>query len=117
MIDPRGMKKSPLKFAFNRKVRKLIPLYKVMIKIANRHNIKVPQVAMAFCTYKGVIPMVGCRKPDQVRDLANAVNMALSDEEVRMLEEMADKANVQIMGADIFRPFVLKERKNVERKT
>ena len=117
LVDPRRMKRSPLKFAFNRKVRKLIPLYKVMMEIANKHSIKVPQVAMAFCTYKGVIPMVGCRKPDQVKDLVNAVNMALSDEEIRMLEEAADKSNVQIMGADIFRPFVLKERKNVERKT
>ena len=34
---------------FKRKVRKLTWLYKVMIKVAERHDIKVPQVAMAFC--------------------------------------------------------------------
>ena len=111
LVDPRRMKRSPIKFAFNKKVKKLAPLYKAMIKTAKRHDVKVPLVAMAFCTYKGVVPMVGCRKPDQVKDLANAVSIALSGEEVRMLEEAADKANVRIMGADIFRPFVLKEKK------
>ena len=74
------------------------------------HGIKVPQVAMAFCANKGVIPMCGCRKPEQVRTLSEAVKIKLNPEEIKQLEEMADCANVKIMGADIFRPFVLKEK-------
>ena len=35
-------------------------------------------------------------------------------EEIKQLEEMADGANVKIMGADIFRPFVLKEKKKTK---
>jgi aryl-alcohol dehydrogenase-like predicted oxidoreductase len=100
-----------MKFTFNRKVKKLTPVYKVMIKVAERHNIKVPQVAMAFCATKGVIPMCGCRKPEQVRDLAEAVKIKLTSGEIKRLEEAADESGVSIMGADIFRPFVLKERK------
>ena len=111
LVDPRIRKSSPMKFTFNRKVKKLTPLYKVMIRVAERHDIKVPQVAMAFCATKGVVPMVGCRKPEQVMDLAQAAAVRLTEKEMEKLEKAADKANVQIMGADIFRAFVLKERK------
>lgn len=111
LADPRIRKNSPLKFAFNRKVKKLTELYKMMIDVANQHEIKVPQVAMAFCSSKGVVPMVGCRKPNQVMDLSQGAKIKLTDEEIRRLEETADKANVRIMGADVFRPFVLKEKK------
>lgn len=111
LVDPRIRKRSPMKLTFNRKVKKLSPLYDVMIDIANLRGIKVPQVAMAFCASKGVIPMTGCRKPSQVKDLAEASRLTLSEEEIRRLECAADSVNVKIMGPDLFRPFVLKERK------
>ncbi len=111
LVDPRIKKRSLFKFAFSRKVKKLKNLYRVMIKVAERHDIKVPQVAEAFCAAKGVVPMVGCRKPEQVKDLAQAVNIKLTDIEIRRLEEAADGCNVKIMGADIFRAFVRKEKK------
>ena len=111
LVDPRIPKKSAMKFAFKRKVRKLTWLYKVMIKVAERHDIKVPQVAMAFCATKGVVPMCGCRKPEQVAELAEAAQVVLTRGEIKRLEEAADRANVKIMGADIFRPFVLKSKK------
>ena len=110
LVDPRIPKKSTMKFAFKRKVKKLAGLYKVMIKVAERHDIKVPQVAIAFCASKGVIPMVGCRKPEQVHDLSHAADIRLSDNEIKKLEEAADMTNIKIMGADIFRPFVLKDK-------
>ena len=111
LVDPRIKKKSPMKFTFNRKVKKLNRLYKIMIRVAERHNIKVPQVAMAFCSSKGIVPMCGCRKPDQVKDLAEAIDIKLTSGEIKRLKEAADEANVKIMGADIFRAFVLKDKK------
>ena len=111
LVDPRIRKRSPMKLTFNRKIKKLSPLYDVMIDIANLRGIKVPQVAMAFCASKGVIPMTGCRKPSQVKDLADASRIKLSDEDIQRLEFAADSVNVKIMGPDLFRPFVLKERK------
>ena len=111
LVDPRIKKRSPMKFTFNRKVKKLKGLYKIMIKVAERHDIKVPQVAIAFCSTKGIVPMCGCRKPEQVTDLAEAVKVRLTPGEIRRLEEAADAADVNIMGADIFRAFVLKSKK------
>ena len=112
LVDPRIKKKSLIKRVFSRKIRKMKPLYRIMIKVAERHDIKVPQVAMAFCSTKGVVPMCGCRKPEQVEELAQAAKIRLTKGEVRRLEEAADKVDVKIMGADLFRPFVLKERKS-----
>jgi hypothetical protein len=34
----------------------------------------------------------------------------VTDEVIKELEEVADSANVKIMGSDLFRPFVLKEK-------
>ena len=78
LVDPRIPKKSTMKFAFKRKVKKLAGLYKVMIKVA---------------------------------ELAEAARVVLTSGEIKRLEEAADAANVKIMGADIFRPFVLKSKK------
>ena len=63
-----------MKFTFNRKVRRLAPVYRVMIKVAG------------------------------------AASVRLTKGEIRRLEEAADRADVKIMGADLFRPFVLKEK-------
>ncbi len=96
---------------FAGKVKKLKEVYEIMIEVADAHGITVPQVSFAFCAGKGVIPICGCRKPGQVEALASGVKVRLTPDEVNRLEEAADRAGIDIMGADIFRPFVLKSRK------
>lgn len=59
---------------------------------------------------KGIVPLCGCRKPKQVRELAEAANVVLRDEEISRLESAADKSAAKIMGPDLFRPFVKKDR-------
>lgn len=112
LVDPRiKTKKSLMKLIYNRQKRKMKDLYQVMIGIADRYHISVPQVAMAFCSTKGIVPICGCRKPKQIEELAAASRITLTADEISLLEETADKANAKIMGADIFRPFVKKARK------
>ena len=112
LTDPRiKTKQSIMKLVYNRRKKKMIPLYKVMIKVAERHEISVPQVAMAFCHSKGIVAICGCRKPKQVEELAGSCRIELTDKEIKRLEEAADKCNVKIMGMDLFRPFVLKSKK------
>ena len=43
------------------------------------------------------------RKPYQVDDLFAAANAKLTDNEIKLLENAADKINVKILGADMFR--------------
>lgn len=104
LTDPRvKTKMSLMKLIFNGKKRKLHSLYVLMNKIGKKHGLKIPQVAVAFCTAKGIVPICGCRKPYQVDDLFAAANTKLTDEEVKLLENEADKLNVKILGADMFR--------------
>ena len=79
----------------------------------NGNRITVPQVAIAFCVNKGIVPVCGGRKPKQVKELAEATNVVLTKKEIKILELSADKANARIMGPDLFRPFVKKEKRNL----
>ncbi len=111
LVDPRIKTKGTImKLIFDGKKRKLIGLYRCMIKIAEERGITVPQVAIAFCASKGVVPMCGCRRPMQVKELAQAANIALTEKEIKQLESEADKSNTQILGANMFRAFVKKSK-------
>jgi len=102
-------KKTIMKLMFSQKRRKLYSLYKVMQEIGKPHRLKIPQVAMCYAASKGIVPICGCRKPYQVKELADAVRVTLSDEEIRRLEKAADQTGVKILGADMFRFAVKKE--------
>ncbi|WP_405373927.1 aldo/keto reductase [Pseudobutyrivibrio sp.] len=111
LTDPKvKTKMSLMKLMFNRKKRKLHSLYQLMEKVGENHGITIPQVAMAFCASKGIVPVCGCRKPYQVDQLQDAVSVTLSDSEIKSLENEADKLNVKILGADMFR-FAVKKSK------
>lgn len=111
LTDPRIKTKfSLMKLFMNRQKRKMRELYRVMIAVAKRHDISVPQVAEAYCVNKGVVPICGCRKPKQVRELAEAVNVKLTSGEIRRLEEAADKSGAKVLGHDLFRFAVPKKR-------
>lgn len=111
LTDPKvKTKMSLMKLMFNRKKRKLHSLYQLMEKVGDAHGITIPQVAMAFCSSKGIVPVCGCRKPYQVDQLQDAVSVTLSDSEIKSLENEADKLNVKILGADMFR-FAVKKSK------
>ena len=104
LTDPRiKTKGSIMKLIFSKKKKKLRPLHAAMNRIGKRHGITIPQVAMAFCVNKGIVPICGCRKPSHVEDLYEAVNVKLSQREMVFLETVADKVNVKILGADMFR--------------
>ncbi|MBR3045661.1 MAG: aldo/keto reductase [Oscillospiraceae bacterium] len=111
LTDPRVKTKfSLMKFLMNRQKRKMHKLYSVMIVVAEQHHISVPQVAEAYCACKGVVPICGCRKPKQVAELAEAVKIKLTAEEIRRLEEAADQSGAKVLGHDLFRFAVLKQR-------
>ena len=111
LTDPRVKTKlSLMKFFMKRQKRKMRGLYRVMIAVAKRHGITVPQVAEAYCANKGIVPICGCRKPGQVRELAEAVEVRLTHGEMRRLEEAADMSGAKVLGHDLFRFAVPKKR-------
>ncbi|MBQ7990422.1 MAG: aldo/keto reductase [Oscillospiraceae bacterium] len=112
LTDPRVRTKfSLMKLIMSRQKRKMRDLYRVMIAVAKRHDITVPQVAQSYCVNKGAVPVCGCRKPEQVRQLAEAAQVTLTQAEIQKLEEAADRSGARVMGHDLFRFAVPKKRK------
>lgn len=110
LVDPRiKTGKSIMKIIFDRKKRTLHPLYVLMNKIGKSHQLTIPQVAIAYCSNKGVVPICGCRRLQQVKELSQAVNTILTEEEIRRLE----KISVHIIQTEIFYLYYRKLRRNV----
>ncbi|MBR1384139.1 MAG: aldo/keto reductase [Ruminococcus sp.] len=104
LVPPKkGSKLSLMKLIYLNRQSRLLPLYKKMYIIGRHHGITAAQVAMAFCSSKGIVPICGCRKPYQITDLDSAVDVRLTDREIKVLEQTADSTGVKILGADMFR--------------
>ena len=49
---------------------------------------------IAWAISKGTLPIIGATKVHHVEDAVDAINIELSDDEIKTMEELADKANV-----------------------
>ena len=80
--------------AYGGSLAEIEELNKAIADIAENHNAKVAQLPIAWAIAKGTLPIVGATKVHHVEDAADAVNIELSDDEIKTMEELADKANV-----------------------
>ena len=80
--------------AYGGSLAEIEELNKAIADIAENHDAKVAQLPIAWAIAKGTLPIVGATKVHHVEDAANAVNIELSDDEIKTMEELADKANV-----------------------
>ena len=94
---------SLMKLIFARKRKRLKALHQEMQAIGVKHQITAAQVAMSYVASKGIVPICGCRKPYQIEQLQQAAETQLDQEEIERLEETADRLNVKVLGADMFR--------------
>ncbi|MBQ9328103.1 MAG: aldo/keto reductase [Solobacterium sp.] len=112
LTDPRVKTPSSImKVLFQRKKTTLLPLYDLMRRIGEHHGLNIPEVAISYCSSKGIVPICGCRKPYQVEALVKAVHTTLSELELQQLEQEADRLQVTVLGADMFRFAVRKKGK------
>lgn len=89
---------------YNKRVKHLKELFTVMKEVALKYNISMAQLNIAWAISKGVIPVCGCRKPFQVKELSEALSVKLSGSDIGRIEETAEKSGVSISG-DPFRKF------------
>lgn len=80
--------------AYGGSLAEIEELNKAIAEIAENHNAKVAQLPIAWAIAKGTLPIIGATKIHHVEDAADAVNIELSDDEIKTMEELADKANV-----------------------
>lgn len=92
--------------------QRLARLYSVMETVGNDHGINLAQVAIAYCRTRGVVPMVGCRRPAHVREAADAARVGLTHTEVELLEQTAELCGVEgISGScEVFRRLMSRVR-------
>ena len=64
-------------------------LRQLLKKIANKRSVSQAQVAINWCCYQGVIPIVGMRRKSQVIDISNAFKWDLSKDEFQLLQEVS----------------------------
>ena len=80
--------------AYGGSLAEIEELNKAIADIAEKHDAKVAQLPIAWAIAKGTLPIIGATKVHHVEDAADAVNIELSDDEIKTMEELADKANV-----------------------
>lgn len=80
--------------SYNNKLDKLEELNKVLDGVAKNHNTKIPVIATAWAINKGTLPIIGVTKAKHVLDAKEASNILLTDDEIKYLEETADKLEI-----------------------
>ena len=69
-------------------------LNKALSEIAQKHDVKVAQLPIAWAIAKGTLPIIGATKVYHVEDAFGAINIELSSDEIKTMEDLADKANI-----------------------
>ena len=80
--------------AYGNSLAEIEELNKAIAEIAANHDAKVAQLPIAWAISKGTLPIVGATKVHHVEDAAKAIDIILSEDEIRTMEELADKANI-----------------------
>lgn len=74
-------------------------LVAVMRTVGDKYGITPAQVALAWAIAKGTTPIIGVTKPAQVQDAIRAMQVVLTADEVKMLEDAAESTGVDTRGS------------------
>ena len=92
LFSMRGMTFGKKKF---HKIQKLIDYERFL---AEKYDVDVSQIPIAWSLAKGVIPIVGLTKPHHALSLADSMNVKLQLEEMKQLEDLAHESGVICKG-------------------
>lgn len=81
-----------------RKFKKIKGLLNYMKELAKKYNVDSSQIPIAWTVSKGVIPIVGLTKAPHAVALKDGINVKLTNEEIKMLEELAISSGVKCKG-------------------
>ena len=79
---------------YNPVLAELEKLNHAMSNIAEKHGAAVAQLPVAWAIAKGAVPILGVTKVKHVEDAVKAANLNLSESEIKELEALSDKANI-----------------------
>ena len=82
---------------YNPVLNKLEILNVELKKLADRYEVGMAQIPVAWAIAKATLPIIGVTKENQVLDAAKAANITLTDEEVKSLEKVADSLGLNVI--------------------
>lgn len=62
--------------------------------VGTRFNTSPAQVATAWAIAKGTLPIIGVTKVHQVEEAVRAIQISLTDDEIRRLEKLGDETGI-----------------------
>ena len=80
--------------AYGDSLDKIEELNIALKEIADKHNAKIAQLPIAWAISKGTLPIIGATKVHHVEDATDAIDIKLTEDEIKTMEDLADKANV-----------------------
>ncbi|PJJ08323.1 aryl-alcohol dehydrogenase-like predicted oxidoreductase [Flavobacterium sp. 1] len=84
---------------YNKVLPQLEELTNAMKEIGSSRNASTAQIAIAWAIAKNTLPIIGVTKTSQIDDIQNAMKINLSESEIKLIEELADKTGIDTKGA------------------
>ena len=91
---PEGSERAKI---YNPALDKLEALNAELKKIADKHQVEIAQIPVAWAIAKGTLPIIGVTKPKHVEDAVKAIGVQLSAEEITALEKTANTLAVNVI--------------------
>ncbi len=82
---------------YNPVLDKLEILNAELKKLADKYGVGMAQIPVAWAIAKGTLPIIGVTKENQVLDAVKAANITLTEEEVSLLEKVADSLELNVI--------------------
>lgn len=79
---------------YNPVLGKLEVLNAELKKLADKYGVEAAQIPVAWAIAKGALPIIGVTKTRHVEDAVKAVNITLTEDETKELEEAADRLGI-----------------------
>lgn len=83
--------------SYNPHLKKLAALIHEMEIVGTRFNASPAQIATAWAIAKGTLPIIGVTKVHQVEEAARAIQISLTDDEIRRLEKLGDEIGISTL--------------------
>lgn len=84
---------------YNKVLPQLEKLTRAMQEMASQRNVSIAQIAIAWATTKGTVPIVGATKTHHIDDAAGASSVNLTESEIILLERLAQETGVDTRGS------------------
>lgn len=79
-------------------LEKIEPLIHTLKSFANKYNVEVADIAIAYAINKQTIPIIGVTKEHHIDSIVRALTITLLPEEIVLLENVAKDTKVSIKG-------------------